>query len=167
MGFRVTTNKKDTFMNTYCRDALNVFLVKCPEKHKKGDIIEVTTKYGKYNDIIIDHVIVYNLISQGRGFFYYSAFRVSGLELLERAKAKANEGQEEKAKFWASREDDIGLSTPESLEFYKYKLEEAEKFHADMKSGKIPRAHMHALEYAKKDVNKFKNLYGLATILWG
>lgn len=152
-------------MNTYCRNELNIFLVKCPEKHEKGDIIEVTTKYGKYNDIIIDHVIVYNLISQGSEFFYYSAFRVSGLELLERA--KANEGQEEKAKFWASREDYIGLSTPESLEFYKYKLEEAEKFHADMKSGKITRTHMHALVYAKKDVNKFKNLYGLAKIFWG
>lgn len=37
-------------MNTYHKFCPNVFLAKCDEKHEKGEVIEVTTKYGK--DII-------------------------------------------------------------------------------------------------------------------
>jgi len=35
-------------MNTYSKYAPNVFLAKCTEKHERGEIIQVTTKYGKY-----------------------------------------------------------------------------------------------------------------------
>lgn len=213
-------------MNTYYKHAPNVFLAKCTEKHSKGDIIEVTTKYGKDNESI-----VYNFVFEKDGFFYYSIIRADGFNVQERAKARANrytqwansaighsrylqqeanEGQEflalgepiktdhysgkrhraliernhermrkssefrkkaerhkEKAEYWANRENDINISMPESLDLYKYKFEEAEKFHADMKSGKIPRTHMGSLEHAKKEANKFKKLYELATQLWG
>ncbi|MWN91172.1 DUF3560 domain-containing protein [Gilliamella sp. Pra-s65] len=188
--------------------------------------MEVTTKYGKDNESI-----VYNLIFEKDGYFYYSIIRADGFNVQERAKARANrytqwansaigrscqlqkeanegkdflalgepiktdhhsgkshcaliernwermrksselrkkaERHEEKAEYWADRENDINISMPESLELYKFKLEEAEKHHADLKSGKIPRAHMGSLEHAKKEANKFKKLYELANQLWG
>lgn len=34
-------------MNTYAKYCPNVFLAKCEEQYQKGDIITVTTKYGK------------------------------------------------------------------------------------------------------------------------
>ena len=40
-------------MNTYVKFCPNVFLAKCDEKHEKGEVIEVTTKYGKENESIV------------------------------------------------------------------------------------------------------------------
>lgn len=40
-------------MNTYFKFAPNVYLAKCDEKHEKGEIIDVTTKYGKENESIV------------------------------------------------------------------------------------------------------------------
>jgi len=71
-------------MNTYSKFAPNVFLAKCEEAYKKGDIINVQTKYGKENESI-----VFNLIGQKDGFFYYSIIRADGYNIQERAKAKA------------------------------------------------------------------------------
>ena len=78
-------------MNTYYKFAPNVFLAKCSEKYEKGDIIEVTTKYGEENESI-----VYNLIFEEEGFYYYSVIRADGYNVQERAKAKA-----EKYESWA------------------------------------------------------------------
>lgn len=72
-------------MNTYYKYAPNVFLAKCTEFHKKGDIINVTTKYGKENESI-----VFNIIAQKDGFYYYSIVRADGYNIQERAKAKAD-----------------------------------------------------------------------------
>lgn len=69
--------------NTYHKFCPNVFLAKCPQKHEKGDIIPVTTKYGKDNDCV-----VHNLIAEKGGFFYYSITRADGFNAQERAKAK-------------------------------------------------------------------------------
>lgn len=71
-------------MNTYQKFAPNVFLARCTEEHQKGDIIPVTTRHGKENDSI-----VFNLIGQKDGFFFYSIIRADGYNLQERAKAKA------------------------------------------------------------------------------
>ena len=49
--------------NNYYKYAPNVFLAKCPEKHEKGEVIPVTTKYGKDNDSI-----VFNLIAEKDNF---------------------------------------------------------------------------------------------------
>ena len=46
--------------NTYYKFAPNVFLARCTEKHEKGEVIPVETKYGKENDSI-----VFNLIFAG------------------------------------------------------------------------------------------------------
>lgn len=71
-------------MNTYYKYASNVFLAKCDEKHEKGEEILVTTKYGKENDSI-----VFNLIFEKDGFFYYSIVRVDGFNAQEWAKQRA------------------------------------------------------------------------------
>lgn len=71
-------------INTYSKYCPNVFLAKCTEKHNKGDIIPVTTKHGKENDSI-----VFNLILERDGFFYYSIVREDGFNVQEWAKRRA------------------------------------------------------------------------------
>lgn len=75
---------KRRFMNTYYKFAPNVYLAKCEEKHEKGEIIPVTTKYGKENDSI-----VFNLIAEKNGFYYYSIVRADGFNVQEWAKRRA------------------------------------------------------------------------------
>mgnify|MGYP001003135318 CR=1 FL=1 len=79
-------------MNTYAKYCPNVFVAKCEQEHQKGDIIEMTTKYGKSHECI-----VFNLVATINGFFYYSIVRADGYNVQERAKAKA-----ERLKQWAS-----------------------------------------------------------------
>ncbi len=71
-------------MNTYAKYCPNVFVAKCTEKHEKGEVITVTTKYGKENESI-----VFNLVAERDGFYYYSIVRADGYNAQERAKAKA------------------------------------------------------------------------------
>ncbi len=75
-------------MNTYTKFAPNVFIAKCTEKHEKGEVIPVTTKYGKENDSI-----VFNFIGQKDGFFYYSIVRADGFNVQEYARRKAEKLQ--------------------------------------------------------------------------
>jgi hypothetical protein len=72
-------------MITYTKFAPNVFLAKCQQQYKKGDIINVTTKYGKDNPCE-----VFNLIYEKEGNFFYSIIRADGFNLQERAKKKAD-----------------------------------------------------------------------------
>lgn len=71
-------------MNTYSKYCPNVFLAKCTERHEKGTLIPVTTKYGKENESI-----VFNLVFQKDDFFYYSIVRADGFNVQEWAKRKA------------------------------------------------------------------------------
>lgn len=71
-------------MNTYAKYCPNVWVAKCTERHEKGEVIPVTTQYGKDNDSI-----VFNLVAEKDGFFYYSIVRADGYNMQERAKAKA------------------------------------------------------------------------------
>ena len=82
-------------MNTYVKFAPNVFIAKCEEQYEKGEVIDVTTKYGKENECI-----VFNLIGKKDGFYYYSIVRADGFNVQEWAKAKA-----ERRKEWASSAD--------------------------------------------------------------
>lgn len=50
-------------MNTYYKFCPNVFLAKCDEKHEKGEVIEVTTKYGKENESIVFNLISRKMVS--------------------------------------------------------------------------------------------------------
>ena len=76
-------------MNTYSKFVPNVFLAKCEEKHEKGEVIEVTTKHGKDNECI-----VFNLIAEKGGFYYYSIVRANGFNVQEWAKRRAERRQE-------------------------------------------------------------------------
>ena len=71
-------------MNTYYKYCPNVFVAKCTEQHEKGEIIQVTTRYGKENDCI-----VFNLVGQKDGFYYYSIVRADGMNSQEFAKKRA------------------------------------------------------------------------------
>lgn len=71
-------------MNSYSKYMPNVFLAKCEEPHEKGEEIVMTTKYGQEHE-----VIVYNLIYQRDGFYYYSIVRSDGFNAQERARMKA------------------------------------------------------------------------------
>lgn len=71
-------------MNTYAKYCPNVFVAKCTEEHEKGEVIPLTTKYGKENECI-----VFNLVGKKDGFFYYSIVRADGFNVQEYAKRKA------------------------------------------------------------------------------
>lgn len=81
--------------------------------------------------------------------------------------ANKAESYENKAAYWASRADTINLSMPESIDYYKFKLEEVKEYHEGLKSGKYPREHSYSLTYAKKAVNELQKNYDLAVRLWG
>jgi hypothetical protein len=71
-------------MNTYAKYCPNVFVAKCQEQYDKGETIEVETKYGKKNESI-----VFNLVAQKDGFFYYSIVRADGFDARAYAAKKA------------------------------------------------------------------------------
>ena len=79
-------------MNTYAKYCPNVFVAKCTEQHEKGAVIPVTTQYGKENESI-----VFNLVAQKDGFFYYSIVRADGFNVQEYAKKRA-----ERLQGWAA-----------------------------------------------------------------
>jgi Domain of unknown function (DUF3560) len=72
-------------MNTYAKYCPNVFLAKCEQQYEKGETIEVETKYGKANECI-----VFNLIWQFDGFYFYSIVRADGFNVQEWAKRRAD-----------------------------------------------------------------------------
>ena len=72
-------------MNTYTKFCPNVFVAKSTEKHEKGDIIEMTTKYGSTHE-----VEVWNCVGKTRdGYYLYSITRCDGMNAQERARRKA------------------------------------------------------------------------------
>jgi hypothetical protein len=97
-------------MNKYIKYCPNVFIAECDKEHNKGDIITITTKYGKDNEHI-----VHNLIKSVNGKFYYSITRADGFNNQERAKNKAERRRE-----WASKAEN------RSSEFYKKSQKDAE-----------------------------------------
>lgn len=71
-------------MNFYSKYMPNVFLAKCEKAHEKGEIITMSTKYGSEHNVII-----FNLIFEREGFFYYSVVREDGFNFQEHARRKA------------------------------------------------------------------------------
>lgn len=71
-------------MNTYSKFCPNVWLAKCDSPHAKGEVVNLTTKRGKDNEVEI-----WNLIYEKDGFFFYSFTRTDGYNSQERARAKA------------------------------------------------------------------------------
>lgn len=83
-----TNNTETKTPNTYSKYVPNVFLAKCSQQYDRGEIINVQTKYGKDNECI-----VFNLIGQKDGFYYYSIVRADGFNVQEHAKLKAQKLQ--------------------------------------------------------------------------
>lgn len=212
-------------MNTYKKFCPNVFMAKCTDEYKKGDIITIETKYGKENEHI-----VFNLVKKDEEYYYYSIIRKDGLNAQKYAENKADkllgyankreqksndcfeasqEGKEflvmgepihvghssekrhrallernqnrfenaikedkkaeeykNKAEYWKSQASKINLSMPESLDYYKFKLEKANEYHKGLKDGTIQKVHSYSLTYAKKECNELKKNLDLAIKLW-
>jgi len=101
-------------MNTYRKYCPNVFAAQCEEEHQKGDVITITTKYGKENEHI-----VHNFLGKSKeGHFYYSITRADGFNNQERAKNKA-----EKIESWAAnaekRSDEWREKSNEGADFLR------------------------------------------------
>jgi len=71
-------------MNQYSKYTANVFLAKCEEKYEKGEVITLSTKYGNEHECI-----VFNLIFEKEGYYYYSIVREDGFNVQEWARRKA------------------------------------------------------------------------------
>jgi len=80
--------------------------------------------------------------------------------------SKKAEEYESRAEYWESRAEVINLSTPESLEYFTHKLEQAKKKHEGLKNGTIPKRHSYSLTYAKKEVNELTKKLEVARLLW-
>lgn len=80
---------------------------------------------------------------------------------------KKAEEQRRKAEYWESRANDITLAMPESIEYFKHKMDEMKKYHQGLKDGTIPREHSYSLAYATKDLKELTKKYETAKILWG
>jgi hypothetical protein len=105
-------------MNTYAKFTANVYVAKCTERQIKGTTILVKTKYGKENECI-----VFNLVAEVNGHFYYSIVRADGFNMQEFAKQKAERhklwaqsAENKSAKYWeASNEGKDFLSLGEPI----------------------------------------------------
>lgn len=88
-------NKLPETKNTYTKYCPNVFVAKCPEEHQRGELIILTTKYGKE----VENE-VHNYLGKCKdGFFLYSITRTDGFNSQQRASNKAEklEGYAENA----------------------------------------------------------------------
>ena len=76
-------------MNTFLKYAPNVFVAKSTERHVKGDVITMTSKYGKESEYI-----VHNFIAELKdGAFIYSITRADGKTFQDFAREKAERVQ--------------------------------------------------------------------------
>lgn len=73
-------------LNSYKKYCPNVFVAKCEEKHEKGSVIILTTKYGKEHENEVHNY----LGKTNEGFYLYSITRADGFNAQERAKNKAS-----------------------------------------------------------------------------
>jgi len=79
---------------------------------------------------------------------------------------KVAENHENKAAYWESRKNDIDLSMPESIDYFVYELEKAEKTQEGLKNGTIPKLHSYSLTYATKAVKDIKEKLEISKKLW-
>ncbi len=87
----------------------------------------------------------------------------------EKAVELSNKAEEQKSKaeYWEKKAKEITLAMPESLDYFKHRLEEAEKYHKFLKENPKERSHSYSLTYAKKEVNELNKKVQIAEKLWG
>jgi len=91
-------------------------------------------------------------------------YKRMGKSVAETEKART---YEQRAQYWEKKSEELNASMPESVEYFEFKLEQAQKKHQFLKDNPDKRSHSYSLTYAKKDVNKFKKKLKLANTLWG
>lgn len=110
-------------MNTYSKYCANTFLAKCPEKHDKGSVIILETKYWKENSHI-----VHNLIYEKDWHYFYSITREDWFNSQEYAKNKSEKLSttqdnltKKSDKYWeASQEGKDFLSLAEPIKIWHH-----------------------------------------------
>ena len=138
-----------------------------PIARERNGLSEVAKNFEVFDEIVecLEHDVPFCLFSEG---MHRAAIRRShqamdkSVEEMHKA-----EDHESKAEYWRRMEDQINLSMPESIEFYRHKLEVAKEYHEGLKSGKYPREHAYSLTYAKKAVNEAQSNLNMAIKLWG
>jgi len=81
---------------------------------------------------------------------------------------KKAEELKEKASYWQDKAKEINLSMPQSVEYFKNKLEKAKKIQTIIKNMKPKeRPHSYSLQYANKEVKELTEKYNKSLILWG
>ncbi len=76
------------------------------------------------------------------------------------------EERKRKAEYWRSKKEEISLSMPESLGYFKAELEKAQQIYEGMKNGAIQREHSMSLSYAGNKVKKLEKNLEIAKFLW-
>lgn len=101
-------------MNKFKKYCPNVWIAECENSYNKGDIIELTTKYGK--DVECE---VFNLLKQSGDKFYYSILRLDDKSYAERKAEKYNNSanlHDEKSNTWYEKsqegKDFLALAEP-------------------------------------------------------
>lgn len=101
-------------MNTFKKYCENVFVSESETKHSKGDIITLTTKYGKEVECE-----VFNLVQEANNKFYYSIVRIEDKSYAERKAEKyansAERHQQKSNKFYEDAQegrDFLALAEP-------------------------------------------------------
>jgi len=117
-------------MNVYKKYCPCVYVAECDELYEKGEVIAVTTQYGKENECE-----VHDLVLERNGKYYYSITRADGFNTQERAKRKAEKYEswavsavkKSDARYEASREavKDIPFGQPILYDHYSAKKHRA------------------------------------------
>ena len=82
--------------------------------------------------------------------------------------SKKAEELKEKASYWQDKAKEINLSMPESVEYFKNKLNKSKEFQTIIKNMKPKeRPHSYSLQYANKEVKELTKKYNKSLILWG
>ena len=97
-------------MNTYFKYCPNVYLAKCETEYQKGDVIIVTSKYGKE----YEHV-VHNLVGHTKAGYFYSIIKADGYNVQEKIKRKVK--RYENAAINADKKSHNAYNSLENREF--------------------------------------------------
>lgn len=97
-------------MNTFKKYCPNVWAANCEEQHAKGDVIVLTTKYGKEVECL-----VYNLLEERDNKFLYSIIRLEDQTYAERKAAKYAKAADNSTK----KSNDYYEAAQEASEFLK------------------------------------------------
>lgn len=87
-----------------------------------------------------------------------------GKSIAESDKAKE---YERRAEYWAERANKIDLSLPDCLEYFEFRLLEANQKHKFLIENPSKRPHSMSLQYANKEVKDLTEKVELAIRLWG